>query len=83
MRVPLIAQEEPKDYRKPSTMADESFSMEIMDSVDKIHNRFRVDPVHIRDKRGSISQKNQRHDDDEDDAYPEETMKIIARRSSR
>lgn len=61
---------------------DESFAMEIMDSVDKIHNRFQVDPV-LRDKRTSIS-KNTHHDsNDEDDAYPEETLKIIARRSSR
>lgn len=64
-------------------MADESFSMEIMDSVDKINNRFRVDPVAIRDKRGSISQQAHHDSNDEDDAYPEETLKIIARRSSR
>lgn len=65
-------------------MTDESFSMEVMDSLNKIHNnRFRVDPV-LRDKRGSVSQQVHHHDsNDEDDAYPEETLKIIARRSSR
>lgn len=62
-------------------MADESFSMEIMDSVERINNRFKVDPV-LRDKRRSISQ-NVHDSNDEDDAYPEETLKIIARRSSR
>lgn len=67
-------------HLKDATMADESFSMDLMDSVDRIHNRFKVDPV-LRDKRGSVSQH---HDsNDEDDAYPEETLKIIARRSSR
>lgn len=65
-----------------NTMADESFALEIMDSVDKIHNRFKVDPV-LRDKRGSISQNTHHDSNDEDDAYPEETLKIIARRSSR
>lgn len=59
----------------------DSFSMEIMDSVDRIHNRFQVDPV-IRDKRRA-SQAVHDSNDDEDDAYPEETLKIIARRSSR
>lgn len=61
---------------------DESFSMEVMDSMNKIQNRFKVDPV-LRDKRRSLSQAAAHDSNDEDDAYPEETLKIIARRSSR
>lgn len=50
---------------------------ELGGSEDKISYRFKVNPVERANYHGAES------NDDDDDTFPEETSKIIARRSSR